>query len=94
MFFGESMMSRESDGSKIALAWLAAQMLDWHMPLIDCQMATEHLASLGARAIPRRQFTALVAALVGQPGPVRWRFEADLDPVRRLARASTVSATD
>jgi leucyl/phenylalanyl-tRNA--protein transferase len=90
MFFGESMMSRERDGSKIALAWLAAQMLDWKMPLIDCQMATEHLASLGARTILRRQFIEVVAALVTEPGPPAWRFDPALDPVSRLARASPV----
>jgi leucyl/phenylalanyl-tRNA--protein transferase len=94
MFFGESMVSRESDGSKVALAWLAAQMLDWQMPLIDCQMATEHLASLGARTIPRRQFTALVATLVRQPGPTPWRFDPAIDPVARFARASPVPSTD
>lgn len=93
MFFGESMMSREADGSKIALAWLAAQLLDWEMPVIDCQMATEHLASLGARGMPRRQFTALVAALVRQPGPAAWRFGASLDPAARLAHASLPPAT-
>ena len=86
MFFGESMMSRESDGSKVALAWLAAQMLEWQMPIIDCQMATEHLASLGARPIPRRQFVEDVAALVAEPGPAHWRFDPALDPVSRLAR--------
>jgi len=89
MFFGESMVSRESDGSKIAIAWLAAQMIDWNMPLIDCQMATEHLASLGARSIPRRRFAEVVRTLVAEPGPARWRFDPDLDPVSRLARASS-----
>jgi leucyl/phenylalanyl-tRNA--protein transferase len=93
MFFGESMMSREPDGSKIALAWLAAQMLAWDMPLIDCQMATPHLASLGARAVPRREFTAWVASLVGQPGPDRWRFDPALDPLARLGAASMATAT-
>jgi leucyl/phenylalanyl-tRNA---protein transferase len=94
MFFGESMMSRESDGSKIALAWLAAQMTVWEMPLIDCQMATSHLASLGARTVPRRQFTARVRALVQQPGPAAWRFDPGLDPASCLAAASAALATD
>ena len=88
MFFGESMVSLETDSSKIALAWLAAQMIEWDMPIIDCQMATEHLASLGARSIPRRQFTSTVASLVRQPGPRAWRFDAALDPVARLVGAS------
>jgi leucyl/phenylalanyl-tRNA--protein transferase len=94
MFFGESMMSREPDGSKIALAWLAAQMLEWGMPVIDCQMATAHLASLGARAVPRRAFTAMVATLVRQPGPDRWQFDPALDPVARLGVASMATAND
>lgn len=92
MFFGESMVSREPDASKIALAWLSAQLLEWEMPIIDCQMATAHLASLGARSVPRRQFTAWVGALASQPGPAEWRFAPDLDPVGRLARASTLAA--
>ena len=69
MFFGESMVSRETDVSKMAMAWLAAQLLDWDMPLIDCQMATPHLASLGARGVPRRQFTAWVPPWRVSPGP-------------------------
>ena len=84
MFFGESMVSRETDASKIALAWLCAQMLAWEMPLVDCQMATPHLQSLGARAVPRRQFTAWVDTLVRQPGPPVWRFDPQLDPVAAL----------
>jgi leucyl/phenylalanyl-tRNA--protein transferase len=94
MFFGESMVSRETDASKIALAWLAAQMLEWDMPLIDCQMATPHLASLGARGVPRRQFTKWVDALVRQPGPGVWRFHPALDPTATLAFASTGPASD
>jgi leucyl/phenylalanyl-tRNA--protein transferase len=94
MFFGESMVSRERDASKIALAWLAAQMVEWDMPLIDCQMATPHLASLGARGVPRRQFSAWVDALVRQPGPGAWRFHASLDPAARLALASTGLGSD
>jgi leucyl/phenylalanyl-tRNA--protein transferase len=94
MFFGESMVSRETDGSKIALAWLAAQMIEWDMPLIDCQMATEHLASLGARSIPRRQFTSTVATLVRQAGPRAWRFDTALDPVARLVGSSPAPSTD
>jgi len=52
-------------------------------------MATEHLASLGARSIPRRRFAEVVRTLVAEPGPARWRFDPDLDPVSRLARASS-----
>ena len=53
------------------------------MPLIDCQMATPHLASLGARRVPRRLFTAWVDALVRQPGPADWRFAPTSRPRRQ-----------
>ena len=93
MFFGESMVSLETDASKIALAWLAAQMLEWGMPVIDCQMATPHLESLGGRGVPRRQFTGWVDALVRQTGPAVWRFDTGLDPVERLSLASPDAVT-
>jgi len=79
MFYGESMFSRETDASKIALAHLARQLERWQFGLIDCQMATPHLASLGAREIPRVDFLRAVAELVNYPtrfGP--WRFDDDL----------------
>ena len=79
MFYGESMFSRATDASKIALAHLARQLARWEFGLIDCQMATPHLASLGAREIPRTQFLRAVAELVNYPtGLERWRFDDDL----------------
>ena len=60
MFFGESMFSRVSDASKVALVSLARQLERWGMPVIDCQMSTSHLASLGARDIPRADFVGEV----------------------------------
>jgi leucyl/phenylalanyl-tRNA--protein transferase len=87
MFFGESMFSRRTDGSKIALAYLAAQLTVWGLPLIDCQMETEHLQSMGARMVPRRLFLAWVAELARQQGPANWEFDPDLDPVGILARS-------
>jgi len=62
MFFGESMFSRVPDASKVALAHLARQLSDWRFTLIDCQMPTPHLTSLGAKSMPRRDFLPLVAA--------------------------------
>lgn len=62
MFFGESMFSRVPDASKVALAHLAGQLHSWDFTLIDCQLPTEHLASLGAREIARHSFLELVAA--------------------------------
>ena len=62
MFFGESMFSRATDASKVALAHLAWQLAAWKFTLIDCQMPTDHLRSLGAREMPRAEFLRLVAA--------------------------------
>lgn len=56
MFFGESMFSRASNASKVALVHLAKQLEQWDYQLIDCQMHTDHLASLGAEEISREQF--------------------------------------
>src|SRR6188768_947229 len=56
MFFGESMFSRVSDASKIAFVHLVAQLQRCGFEMIDCQMKTEHLASLGAREISRNEF--------------------------------------
>ena len=62
MFFGESMFSRAADASKVALAHLARQLAAWRFTLIDCQMPTDHLRSLGAREMSRAEFLHLVAA--------------------------------
>jgi len=69
MFFGESMFAREADASKVALAHLVAMLRTREFPLIDCQQETEHLASFGARPIPRRAFAGLVARLVHSTAP-------------------------
>ena len=75
MFFGESMFSRVSGASKVALVRLAGQLEQWEMPVIDCQMSTPHLASLGAKDIPRADFVREVRYLVQQaPLPAPWRF--------------------
>jgi leucyl/phenylalanyl-tRNA--protein transferase len=79
MFFGESMFTRRTDASKIALAYLAAQLARWEFPLIDCQMSTSHLASLGAKDIPRHEFTRIIAPLVAEPPvPSPWTLDEDL----------------
>jgi leucyl/phenylalanyl-tRNA--protein transferase len=67
MFYGESMFSRKTDASKIALAHLAAQLKIWNFGMIDCQMNTPHLASLGAREIPRTEFIARLQELIHYP---------------------------
>jgi leucyl/phenylalanyl-tRNA--protein transferase len=69
VFFGESMFSRVKDASKIALAALVAHLRSSGFGLIDCQMRTRHLESLGAREIPRRQFARLLEELIHYPRP-------------------------
>lgn len=68
MFFGESMFSAESGGSKVALAALAARLRSWGWPLIDAQVENPHLMRLGAQRLPRRDFTERLAALTPRPG--------------------------
>jgi leucyl/phenylalanyl-tRNA--protein transferase len=72
-FFGESMFSHRSDASKIALAHLCAFLDARGFGIIDCQMETSHLASLGAQPIPRDAFVARIATLVDDKVPFeRW----------------------
>jgi len=67
MFFGESMFFRVSDASKIAFVHLVTQLQRWGFEMIDCQMKTEHLASLGAREISRKEFRQKLKELVHYP---------------------------
>ena len=61
-FFGESMVSRATDASKVALAWLVARLRVGGFTLLDCQFQTAHLASLGAVEIDREAYVALLGA--------------------------------
>jgi len=67
-FFGESMFSRVSDSSKVALAWLVARLKTGGFTLLDCQFMTPHLASLGAISVPRRTYVTLLSAALGGGG--------------------------
>jgi leucyl/phenylalanyl-tRNA--protein transferase len=69
VFFGESMFSLARDASKLALAALVAHLEPAGFGLIDCQMRTRHLESLGARQIPRKQFSSLLSELIHYPRP-------------------------
>jgi leucyl/phenylalanyl-tRNA--protein transferase len=76
MFYGESMFSHATDASKIALAHLARFLETEGFGLIDCQMNTPHLASLGAREIPRSEFIASLRELTaGPPNQGRWAVD-------------------
>ena len=64
-FFGESMFSRETDASKVALAWLVARLKTGGFTLLDCQFMTSHLASLGATSVSRKAYVALLSGALG-----------------------------
>jgi leucyl/phenylalanyl-tRNA--protein transferase len=69
MFYGESMFSRATDASKVALVALVEELRAREFPMIDCQMNTPLLASLGAREIPRALFLRQLSALVNYAEP-------------------------
>ncbi|MDB5807175.1 MAG: leucyl/phenylalanyl-tRNA--protein transferase [Betaproteobacteria bacterium] len=71
-FYGESMFAHATDASKIAFSHLVHFLRAQGCGIIDCQMRTEHLASLGAREIPRAQFAACLADLTQQPAMQGW----------------------
>ena len=79
MFYGESMFSLQTDASKIAVAHLARFLESRDFGMVDCQMRTDHLASLGARQIPRTEFLGRLKVLCGNAehahptaAPARW----------------------
>ena len=72
--FGESMFAHQTDASKIALSALVCFCRRHGIELIDCQQNTAHLASLGAREMPRRQFVAHVENAREDSAP-HWQFE-------------------
>ena len=79
MFYGESMFARVTDASKIAFVHLVWQLQRWGFGMIDCQMKTAHLASLGAREIPRADFLKRLNELIECPRPPGlWRPDSDL----------------
>lgn len=67
VFYGESMFSHQTDASKVALVRLAAELKRRGYRLIDCQVQSPHLDSLGAVALPRQRFIELLAAWCDQP---------------------------
>jgi leucyl/phenylalanyl-tRNA--protein transferase len=79
MFYGESMFSRLSDASKVALVALVRQLERWGFALIDCQMTTPHLASMGAQTISRREFLERLSVAVTEP-PIDAPWVLDVGP--------------
>lgn len=76
MAFGESMFSRADNGSKIALFWLTRFMTAQGLPMLDCQVGSPHLASLGAAGLPRAQFIEAIRPLCATSAP-RWAVPED-----------------
>jgi leucyl/phenylalanyl-tRNA--protein transferase len=73
MFYGESMFSLATDASKVALVELVHELKLRGFPLVDCQMSTPLLASLGGREIPRRAFLRALTTLVNYAEPTgKW----------------------
>jgi len=90
MFFGESMFSVDSGGSKVALAALAHRLCEWGWPLIDAQVENDHLLRLGAESWPRTRFVAAAGELCHLSGPVPWPWTERFGmlPARALADRS------
>jgi len=89
MFFGESMFSAESGGSKAALAGLAAWLHGRGWPLIDAQVENAHLVRMGAERWPRPRFLAGVERLAAEPDqPGSWQVAFGRVPASALAPAS------
>ena len=80
VFFGESMFSRHTDGSKIALVALCKQLVAWDFGLLDCQVGNPHLYRMGAVDISRREFESLLARLIPiRHEPGSWSDAVDFD---------------
>jgi leucyl/phenylalanyl-tRNA--protein transferase len=87
-FFGESMFSHVTDASKIALAHLCRYLQERDFEIIDCQMETAHLASLGARPIPREDFLAQLTVLTQHTTAAPWPTDGILDAYRKTRCAA------
>jgi leucyl/phenylalanyl-tRNA--protein transferase len=78
MFFGESMFSRRTDASKVALAALMSFCRFHGIGLVDCQQNTSHLASLGAREVPRSEFLRHLAVTVDAEPVHSWTYHESM----------------
>lgn len=90
VFFGESMFARATDASKIAFVYLLRQLQRQGFALVDCQVETTHLDSLGAENIPRRKFIQLLqryCTLEHTPGP--WVLDEELSQHPELLTTKT-----
>jgi leucyl/phenylalanyl-tRNA--protein transferase len=88
-FFGESMFSRASNASKVALAHLVARMRAGGFTLLDCQFMTDHLASLGAIEITKEDYASLLDAALSSLGATGFVDSAGADLAALEARFGT-----
>ena len=86
MFYGESMFTRQTDASKVALVALVNVLKQFGCPIVDCQQQTAHLASMGATPIPRELFLTQVKQLTQQPS-LPWPHLHQKDMLPALANA-------
>ncbi|HAD18419.1 MAG TPA: leucyl/phenylalanyl-tRNA--protein transferase [Erythrobacter sp.] len=93
VFCGESMFSRTADASKVALAWLVAAMRQAGFALLDCQFMTDHLATMGAVAVPQSRYMDMLIAADGYPAAslpdAVARFAASSSPGKSIAQSLT-----
>lgn len=78
VFFGESMFSKQPNTSKLALVGLVRQLEQWQFELIDCQISSEHLLSLGAEEISRRQFIEILAECAKREKSFKWPMDSQI----------------
>lgn len=80
MFFGESMFSFQTNASKIALVYLVAHLNYWGFPLLDCQLPSKHLESLGAESISRDKYIKCIKFLCNEDySKFEWKLNESLD---------------
>lgn len=84
LFFGESMFSRQRDASKVALYYLCQFLRQQQVPWIDCQVASDHLLSLGAQALPRDEFLQDLHRGLQQTQEIVWQDFADATKLHKL----------
>jgi len=89
-FFGESMFSRETDGSKMALTWAVDHLRRTGFTLFDTQFLTPHLESLGAVEIPRATYKARLRRALEQPADIHLE-ELETDPYAVVQRITQTS---
>jgi leucyl/phenylalanyl-tRNA--protein transferase len=88
MFYGESMFAKVPDASKVALAYLVHFLRTNGVQMIDCQQETSHLASLGARPIPRADFIAHLRTAIQQSPIDRWEPSTLFEPTGKSPAVS------